>query len=196
VASYIAPGWLHKLHTLLMMVIVCCNSSLRRFIGQLCSELATVSVLVFATQMVPGGNSAHASKGEAAVVDNRNRGLYYAVFLSFLDIGDSISDWITAPIVGLLGLVWTNFSSVSSKQCPFTCGCCCCMPHNTALACNLQPATCDAHLKSATDSFVPWYSNCGQESNFLICGLVVSISTIIRGSDNFHARPCCCSLWH
>lgn len=89
--------------------------SLRRFVGQLCSELATVSLLVFATQMVPGGSTATTSRSLGARPEleaRRRRGIYYAIFLSFLDIGDSVSDWITAPIVQYLGLTWDNFSSV------------------------------------------------------------------------------------
>ena len=98
-------------------LIVACVCCLRRFVGQLCSELATVSLLVFATQMVPGGSTATSMSSSSPEVEARNRGIYYAVFLSFLDIGDSVSDWITAPIVQFLGLTWDNFSSVRILLC-------------------------------------------------------------------------------
>ncbi len=85
-----------------------------------------------ATTTASGQDGAEAANVEAAAASAvRNRGLYYAVFLSLLDVGDSVSDWATAPIVKLLGLEWDNFRSVrltraclfSLSVCRFVCGC-------------------------------------------------------------------------
>lgn len=86
------------------------------FLGSVCGELATVALLVFATEACPGSIVTR-----TGLVDTENdgfskihpmRGFSYAILLSLIDIGDSISDWFTAPIVSALGIVYGSFSNV------------------------------------------------------------------------------------
>lgn len=41
-------------------------------------------------------------------------GIMYAIYLSFIDIGDSANEWIMAPIVRSLGITSSNFSRLST----------------------------------------------------------------------------------
>eukprot|EP00470_Lotharella_oceanica_P001368 CAMPEP_0170170660 /NCGR_PEP_ID=MMETSP0040_2-20121228/3653_1 /TAXON_ID=641309 /ORGANISM="Lotharella oceanica, Strain CCMP622" /LENGTH=195 /DNA_ID=CAMNT_0010410185 /DNA_START=56 /DNA_END=643 /DNA_ORIENTATION=- len=55
----------------------------------LSSAFSTLPLVVLATNRAPPG---------------KNRGLFYGLYLAALDLGDSIGDWATTPIVERLGI--------------------------------------------------------------------------------------------
>jgi len=69
-------------------------------IGGLFSSWALVPLLVLATNKAP---------------DGRRKGLFYSLYLAALDLGNSIGDWCTTPIVRALNISASNFGhSVTS----------------------------------------------------------------------------------
>eukprot|EP00045_Choanoeca_perplexa_P008586 m.80602 g.80602 ORF g.80602 m.80602 type:complete len:546 (+) comp14553_c0_seq1:131-1768(+) len=60
-------------------------------------QIALVSGLVLATQACPM---------------NDQTGFAYALYISFMDVGSSVSGWVTAPIVKALPITLTNFSKL------------------------------------------------------------------------------------
>eukprot|EP00730_Choanoeca_flexa_P013390 TRINITY_DN5262_c0_g2_i1.p1 TRINITY_DN5262_c0_g2~~TRINITY_DN5262_c0_g2_i1.p1 ORF type:complete len:476 (+),score=88.97 TRINITY_DN5262_c0_g2_i1:119-1429(+) len=61
-------------------------------------QIALVSGLVIATQACP--------------LDEQT-GFAYALYISFMDVGDSVSGWVSAPIVKQLGITFTDFTNLS-----------------------------------------------------------------------------------
>eukprot|EP00854_Cymbomonas_tetramitiformis_P019212 gene19212-22966_t len=63
-------------------------------LGGMLYELAFIPLSVLAIERCP----------------NSNKGMMYGVYLSFLNLGDSVSSWSTAPIVASLGITYTNWT--------------------------------------------------------------------------------------
>lgn len=63
------------------------------------AQVAFIAGLVLATQACP--------------IDDRT-GLMYALYISFLDMGDSVGGWMTAPVVSSLGISDADLSQLGS----------------------------------------------------------------------------------
>jgi hypothetical protein len=68
-------------------------------VAGMAGQVAFIGGLVLATQACPIDDST---------------GLMYALYVSFLDIGDSVGGWITAPIASSLNISATSLSNLSS----------------------------------------------------------------------------------
>ena len=62
------------------------------------SQFVAVSLVVLAVERCPV---------------SRSSGIWYGVFLSCLELGNSVGGWITAPIVSALNITYTDFSRLS-----------------------------------------------------------------------------------
>eukprot|EP00301_Raphidiophrys_heterophryoidea_P023432 c7327_g1_i1.p1 GENE.c7327_g1_i1~~c7327_g1_i1.p1 ORF type:complete len:599 (+),score=158.24 c7327_g1_i1:122-1798(+) len=66
-------------------------------IQPLISQLAFMPLIILATVNCPRNKS----------------GMFYGIFLSLIDVGDSASGWVTAPLVSLLGITSTDWTRMS-----------------------------------------------------------------------------------